>query len=80
MAEKELHEMIEDEFARLRAVCEFGDAENVIAYRLIALWLDAFSWGRRHIDPAKSEVATQCAGDVVKAVMQLRPSGQPPSV
>lgn len=70
--EKELHELIEEEFGRLTAAGEFNDAEKVIAYRLIALWLDAFSWGRRHLDPAKQEVAAQCAGDAVKALMHLR--------
>ena len=75
--EKELHELIEEEYGRLMAACDFNDAEKVIAYRLIALWLDAFSWGRRHLDPAKKEVAAQCAGEVVKAVMQLRLGERP---
>jgi len=70
--ENELHELIEEEFERLRTTCDFKDPEKVIAYRLIALWLEAFSWGRRNLDPGKREVAAQCAGDVAKAVMQLR--------
>ena len=75
--EPELHQQIEQEFKRLQGLWQLDEAERLVALRLIALWLDAFAYGRRHLDPGREAVAAQCAGEVVKAVVHMRARGKP---
>ncbi len=75
--ETELHQLIEQEFKRLQALWQLEEGERLVALRLIALWLDAFAYGRRHLDPGKEAVAAQCAAEVMKAVVHMRPRGKP---
>lgn len=70
--EPELHQLIEQELERLQAQWQLEEGD-----RVVALWLDAFAHGRRHLDPGWEAVAAQCTGEVIKAVVHMRARGKP---